>query len=44
MDTFIADFAAGLSCDYIKAGAPTRPERMAKYNRLIEIENKLKLK
>jgi enolase len=41
-DTFIADFAAGLSCDYLKAGAPTRPERLVKYNRLIEIENQLK--
>lgn len=37
-DTFIADFAVGLSCDYLKAGAPTREERMVKYNRLIEIE------
>ena len=41
MDTFIADFAVGLSCDYLKAGAPTRPERMAKYNRLMEIETQL---
>ncbi len=41
MDTFIADFAVGLACDYLKAGAPTRPERMAKYNRLMEIETKL---
>jgi enolase len=41
MDPFIADFAVGLSCDYIKAGAPTRPERMAKYTRLMEIENEL---
>lgn len=41
MDTFIADFAVGLSCDYLKAGAPTRPERMAKYARLIEIEKEL---
>ena len=41
MDTFIADFAVGLSCDYLKAGAPTRPERLVKYNRLIEIEEEL---
>lgn len=40
-DSFIADFAVGLSCDYLKAGAPTMPERMAKYNRLIEIEEQL---
>src|SRR3989344_2016030 len=25
-DAFIADFAAGLACEYLKAGAPTRPE------------------
>ena len=41
MDTFIADFAAGLACEYIKAGAPTKPERRQKYNRLIEIETQL---
>jgi len=41
LDTFISDFAAGLSCDYIKAGAPTKPERTVKYDRLIEIENRL---
>lgn len=40
-DTFIADFAVGLSCDYLKAGAPTKPERMAKYTRLMEIEEQL---
>ena len=39
MDTFIADLAVGLSCDYIKAGSPTRSERICKYNRLIEIED-----
>lgn len=38
LDTFIVDFAAGLSCEYLKAGAPTREERLVKYNRLIEIE------
>jgi enolase len=43
MDTFIADFAAGLSCDFIKAGAPTKPERIAKYARLIEIEQELSI-
>lgn len=41
LDTFIADFAVGLSCDYLKAGAPTRSERMVKYNRLMEIEEQL---
>ncbi len=39
MDTFIADLAVGLGCPYIKTGALSQPERMAKYNRLIEIEN-----
>jgi enolase len=38
MDTFISDFAVGLSCDYIKAGAPTKKERLVKYERLVEIE------
>ncbi len=41
LDTFIADFATGLSCDYIKAGAPTKQERMVKYERLIAIEEEL---
>lgn len=41
MDTFIADFAVGLSCDYLKAGAPTREERLVKYTRLMEIEEEL---
>ncbi len=43
MDTFIADFAVGLSCDYLKAGAPTRKERTIKYDRLIEIEDQLRM-
>ena len=37
-DTFIADLAVGTGCGLIKAGAPARGERVAKYNRLIEIE------
>lgn len=40
-DTWIADVAVGLGAEFIKAGAPTRPERLAKYNRLIEIAAKL---
>lgn len=39
--TFIADLAVGLNAS-IKAGAPCRGERVAKYNRLLEIENSLK--
>jgi enolase len=41
-DTFIADLAVGLSCPFIKSGAPTRIERMCKYDRLIEIERIIK--
>jgi len=37
VDTFIADLAVAVSADYIKAGAPSRSERVVKYNRLMEI-------
>jgi len=37
-DDFIADFAVGVNADYVKFGAPNRGERIAKYNRLLEIE------
>lgn len=37
-DTTIADLSVGLGSDLIKTGAPCRGERMAKYNRLIRIE------
>ncbi len=37
-DTFIADLAVGTGCGQIKTGAPARGERVAKYNRLTEIE------
>ena len=40
-DTFIADFAVALSCDFIKTGAPARAERTSKYNRLMKIEEEL---
>jgi enolase len=40
-DDFIADLAFGASADGLKAGAPTQPERLAKYERLIEIERAL---
>lgn len=36
-DSFISDLAVGLGCGMIKAGAPARSERLAKYNRLSEI-------
>ncbi len=41
-DDFIADFAVAISADYVKFGAPARGERVAKYNRLLEIESQLK--
>ena len=41
-DDFISDFAVGIGADYIKAGAPARVERTAKYNRLLRIEEELK--
>lgn len=37
-DSFIADFAVGMGAHYAKFGAPDRGERVAKYNRLLEIE------
>lgn len=37
-DSFIADLAVGSGCGQIKSGAPARGERVAKYNRLLEIE------
>jgi len=37
-DSFIADLAVGTGCGQLKSGAPARGERVAKYNRLIEIE------
>ncbi len=40
-DTFIADLAVALGCGMIKAGAPCRGERVAKYNRLLRIEEEL---
>ncbi|MGA2911398.1 MAG: phosphopyruvate hydratase [Candidatus Levyibacteriota bacterium] len=41
-DDFIADFAVAASADYVKFGAPARGERVAKYNRLSQIQNQLK--
>jgi len=36
-DAFISDLAFACEADFIKAGAPSRGERLAKYNRLLEI-------
>jgi len=40
-DTFIADLVVGLETGQIKTGAPCRSERVAKYNQLLRIEEKL---
>lgn len=40
-DAFIADFAVALNCGEIKTGSTARSERIAKYNRLLEIENEV---
>lgn len=39
--TFIADLAVGIRAEYIKTGAPSRGERVAKYNQLLRIEEEL---
>ena len=41
-DTFIADLAVGMAIPFIKTGSMCRGERIAKYNRLLRIEEKLK--
>ena len=40
-DTFIADMAVATGVGYIKTGAPCRMERVAKYNRLMLIEDSI---
>ena len=40
-DTFISDLAVGLNLGYIKTGSLSRGERIAKYNQLLRIEEKL---
>ncbi|BFT95237.1 MAG: phosphopyruvate hydratase [Minisyncoccus archaeiphilus] len=41
IDDFIADFVVGIGGEFIKSGAPARGERLAKYNRLMKIEEEL---
>ncbi len=41
-DTTIADIAVAVNAGQIKTGAPCRTDRVAKYNRLLNIENELK--
>ena len=40
-DSTIADLAVATGAGMIKTGAPARSERVAKYNRLLEIEREL---
>lgn len=40
-DTFISDLSVATACGQIKTGAPARTDRVAKYNQLIRIEEKL---
>lgn len=41
-DTFIADLAVATNCGQIKTGSLSRSERVAKYNRLLKIEDELR--
>lgn len=41
-DDFIADLTVGLRAGHLKSGAPCRGERVAKYNRLMDIEDEIK--
>ncbi len=41
-DDFIADLTVGIRAGHLKSGAPARGERVAKYNRLMDIEDELK--
>ncbi len=43
-DTTLADLAVAVNAEYVKTGAPSRSERLAKYNRLLEIEEELTIK
>lgn len=40
-DTFLADFAVAMGSGHLKSGSASRSERMAKYNRILEIEAQL---
>jgi len=41
-DDFLADLAVGVGADLVKAGGLSRGERLAKYNRFLEIEKEIK--
>ena len=38
---YIIDIAVGIGAKYVKIGSPCRGERVAKFNRLLEIEHQL---
>jgi enolase len=40
-DTFIADLAVAMNTGFIKTGSASRTDRIAKYNQLMRIEEKL---
>lgn len=40
-DDFIADLTVALRAGHLKSGSPCRGERVAKYNRLMDIEEEL---
>lgn len=40
-DSFISDLAFAAQSEFIKLGAPARGERVAKYNRLLEIKDNI---
>lgn len=42
-DDFLSDFSVAVDADYIKIGSIARGENIAKYNRLLQIENQLKI-
>jgi enolase len=42
-DNFIADLAFGSQAFGLKSGAPTQPQRLAKYDRLVEIEKTMRV-
>lgn len=42
-DTWLADLAVGWSADFIKIGSITQSDRLAKYNRLLQIEHQYRM-
>lgn len=42
-DDFLSDFSVAVAADYIKIGSLTRGENIVKYNRLLQIDNHLKI-